>query len=147
MLFYFNDILSVLIFLPPLTYFHCPAPFQRISSQCSEDMPFCLLTELGLFFHLRIPSSTIKMEWKDGTLILNTRLLLSFRNCCLPYFLILLGILMIGFLTLFFSFFRLPLWLKVVSTFVYFLSAESFISDGKNWSFYCAKEIDCLCHI
>lgn len=145
---YFNNILSGLIFLPLLTYFHCPVPSPRISSQCSEDTSLCLLTELGLFFHLRIPSSTIKIEWKDCTLILNTKLLLSFRNSCLPYFLILLGILMIGFLTFFFYFFQPPLWLKVVvSTFVYSLSAEPFLSDGKNWSFYCAEEIDCQCHI
>lgn len=102
MLFYFNNILSVLTFLPLLTYFHYPAPSQRISSQCSEDMPFCLLTELGLFFHLRIPSSTIKMEWKDCTLILNTKLLLSFKNCCLPYF---FRYTYDRFLNIFFSFF------------------------------------------
>lgn len=98
---YFNDILSIPIFLPLLTYFHCSAPSQRISSQCSEDRPFLSPTELRLFFHLRIPSSTITMEWKDCTLILNTKLLLSFKNSCLSYFSILLGIVMIGFLAFF----------------------------------------------
>lgn len=29
----------------------------------------------------------------------------------------------------------------MVSTSVYSLSAEPFLYDGKNWSFYCAEEI------
>ena len=103
-------------------------------------------TELSLPFHLRIPSSTIKKEWKDCTIILNTRPLLSFRNSCLSYFLTLLGVLVIGFLH-FFPFFQLPLWLKVLVRWALCIfSAEPFLSDGKNWSFHCAEEVDCLCH-
>ena len=31
--------------------------------------------------------------------------------------------------------------------FVYSLSAETSLSDGKNWSFHFAEEIHCLCYI
>lgn len=104
-------------------------------------------TELSLPFHLRIPSSTIKKEWKDCTIILNTRLLLSFRNSCLPYFLTLLGVLVIGFLHFFFFFSASFMIESVVRWALCIFSAEPLLSDGKNWSFHCAEEVDCLCHI